>query len=251
MKSTYTAKVSVINPVVVHLSANLLESFPDSTRFNHTIYSFSMTIPIPSYLFTIVAGNLIEVKLGARTAVISEPTFIESYAWELSDLELYLTTLENIATPYEWGSYKIVIMPPSFPFGGMENPLVTFASPSIISGDKSCVPVAIHEIAHSWTGNLVTCKNWANLWLNEGLTMYLERKADRLLFGEEFYLIDATVGNDRLNDEIASFGKLSNYTSLHPLVKGTNPDDSFSSIPYEKGFQFMAYIESLVGETIM
>lgn len=130
-------------------------------------------MPIPSYLFTIVAGNLIERVLGERTSVISEPTYIEYYANELGDLELYLTTLETYTTPYEWGLYKVVIMPPSFPFGGMENPLVTFASPSIIAGDKSGISVAIHEIAHSWTGNLVTCKNWRNTWLNEGLTVYL------------------------------------------------------------------------------
>jgi leukotriene-A4 hydrolase len=131
-----------------------------------------------------------------RTGVISEPTNIDFYANELSNLEEYLNTLENFTIPYVWGTYKIVILPPSFPFGGMENPLVTFASPSIMVGDKSAIPVAIHEIAHSWTGNLVTCKNWRNLWINEGLTVYLERQTDLIHFGKDFYLVDATVGND-------------------------------------------------------
>lgn len=100
---------------------------------------------------------------------------------DLADLDKYITTLESVAGPYMWGAYKIVILPPSFPFGGMENPLLTFASPSIIVGDKSGVSVAIHEIAHSWTGNSITCVNWSNFWINEGFTVYLERRALSLL----------------------------------------------------------------------
>lgn len=251
VKSTYSANVTVFDPIQVHLSANLISKTAHPTLLNYTIFSFRMDIPIPSYLFTIVAGNVVERSLGQRTGVISEPTYIDKYAEELSDLELYLDTLENYTIPYVWGSYKIVIMPPSFPFGGMENPLVTFASPSIITGDKSGVAVAIHEIAHSWTGNLVTCKNWRNLWINEGLTVYLERQTDMMLFGEDYYLVDATVGNDTMVDDMIGYGMTSNYTSLHPYTMGTNPDDSFSNIPYEKGFQFMAFLESLVGKQFL
>ena len=136
--------------------------------------------------------------------MISEPPQLDLAAKELSDLEKYLTTVEEfINIPYAWGEYNIVIMPPSFPFGGMENPLLTFASPSIIStdGDKSGVTVAIHEIAHSWTGNTVTCGNWSDLWLNEGFTVFMERAADLALFGDSFYRIDAINGNVSVSND--------------------------------------------------
>lgn len=211
-------------------------SMRDTSRPGYSIYSFQCDILIPSYLFTIVAGNVVERQMGRRTYVISEPTNIEYYSNELSDLELYLDTIEEYTIPYAWGTYKIVIQPPSFPMGGMENPLLTFASPSIIVGDKSGVSVAVHEIAHSWSGNLVTCENWRNLWINEGFTMYLERKTDSLLFGKDYALIDAVVGNDTMIDDMNGFGLESNYTSMYPITRGVNPDDSFSNIPYEKGY---------------
>ncbi|KAL4509919.1 hypothetical protein ABPG72_010112 [Tetrahymena utriculariae] len=251
IKSTYTANVTVQDPINIFLSANLTSKIPHPTLKNYSIHSFRMNIPIPSYLFTIVAGNVVLQKLGERTGVISEPTHIQAYANELSDLDLYLQTLENYTIPYIWGNYQIVILPPSFPFGGMENPLVTFASPSIIVGDKSGVSVAIHEIAHSWFGNLVTLLNWRNLWINEGLTVYLERQANLILGGEDSYLINSYVGNNTLMDDMNGYGLDSNYTSLHPFVKGTNPDDSFSNVPYEKGFQFITYLEKLVGKEFL
>ncbi|EAR84706.2 peptidase M1 family aminopeptidase (macronuclear) [Tetrahymena thermophila SB210] len=251
IKSTYSANVTVQDPINIFLSANLTSKIPHPTLKDYSIYSFRMDIPIPSYLFTIVAGNVVLQMIGERTGVISEPTHIQAYANELSDLELYLQTLENYTIPYTWGNYQIVILPPSFPFGGMENPLVTFASPSIIVGDKSGVQVAIHEIAHSWFGNLVTLLNWRNVWINEGLTVYLERQANLILGGEDNYLIDSYVGNNTLMDDMNGYGLNSNYTSLHPFVKGTNPDDSFSNVPYEKGFQFVAYLETVVGKEFL
>ena len=155
-------------------------------------------------------------------------------------------------TPYEWGVYAIVILPPSFPFGGMENPLLTFASPSIIVGDKSEVDVATHEIMHSWTGNLVTNVNWENFWLNEGFTVYGERAVSKILFGEDFYLISSTLGNlglqSAMEDFDTQFGPNSTFTSLTPNYNGHNPYDTFSSLPYEKGFQFLTHIASVIGE---
>lgn len=142
---------------------------------------------------------------------------------QLSDLETYLITVENYTgIPYAWDTYRIVIMPPSFPFGGMENPLLTFASPSIITmnGEKSGVGVAIHEIAHSWTGNTVTCSNWSNLWINEGFTVFLERKADVKLFGSDYYKTDAVNGNDSMWTDMLNFGLQNNFSSLFPLVQG-------------------------------
>lgn len=138
-----------------------------------------MDIPIPSYLIAFSIGDLTEEKIGYRTSVISEPSNVADDKSELSELEELLDAVEayvNPPNPYEWGTYSVIVQPPSFPIGGMENPLLTFASPTIIVGDKSQVYVATHEIGHSWSGNQVTCKDWQNFWLNEGFTVFLERK---------------------------------------------------------------------------
>mmetsp|Transcript_38215 Transcript_38215/g.58290 ORF Transcript_38215/g.58290 Transcript_38215/m.58290 type:complete len:377 (+) Transcript_38215:839-1969(+) len=156
-------------------------------------------------------------------------------------------------TPYIWGHYSILILPPSFPMGGMENPLLTFASPTIITGDKSQVDVAIHEIAHSWTGNDVTCVNWSNMWLNEGFTVFEERKVTARLHGKDFSKVAAYLGNIDMLTDMDSFvgNRTSNYSSLNPQPLHNLPDDSFSTVPYEKGFQFLNYLESKVGEDDM
>eukprot|EP01017_Pseudomicrothorax_dubius_P030528 TRINITY_DN3820_c0_g2_i1.p1 TRINITY_DN3820_c0_g2~~TRINITY_DN3820_c0_g2_i1.p1 ORF type:complete len:401 (+),score=81.26 TRINITY_DN3820_c0_g2_i1:410-1612(+) len=167
---------------------------------------------------------------------------------EFEQMEDMLVALESYLLPYPWGSYKIVVLPPSFPYGGMENPLLTFISPAIMTGDRSLTNVLIHEIAHSWTGNLVSCKNWSSFWLNEGFTVFLERKGVAILSGEETAKLAAYVGLQGLNDSINSYEKDSNFTSLTPQLKGRNPDDAFSLVPYEKGFLFVTYLESLIGD---
>jgi len=139
-------------------------------------------------------------------------------------------------------------MPPSFPFGGMENPLVTFASPTIIIGDKSQVYVAAHEMIHSWTGNTVTCANWDNFWINEGFTVFVERKVTGELKGKDFAMVESFIGNRSIYENMEVFGYWNSYSSLNPNVRNANPDDSFSTIPYEKGYQFIYYIQSLIGE---
>lgn len=167
---------------------------------------------------------------------------------ELEGMAVLLDTTEAYMGPYIWGNYTIIILPPSFPMGGMENPLLTFASPTIIVGDKSQVYVGTHEMAHSWTGNTVTCQNWEHFWLNEGWTVFVERKVSGILNGVDFAKIEAYLGNISLADSMADFGLDSTWSSLHPVLKGANPDASFSEVPYEKGFQLITYLESLVGE---
>lgn len=152
---------------------------------------------------------------------------------------------EEYMTPYIWGDYAILVLPPSFPYGGMENPLLTFASPTIIVGDGSQVYVATHEIAHSWTGNEVTCKDWSNMWLNEGFTVFEERKVSERVHGTEFARIEAQLGNVSLWDDMEGFGLTSNFSSLYPILTDASPDDSFSEVPYEKGFQFLTFLESI------
>ena len=136
------------------MSANSTGSTSDD---KYTYFTFDCSIPIPSYLLALAVGNIVYESVGARVGVLTEPTMMEECKSELSDLETYLDTTEDYLTPYIWGTYNILVLPPSFPYGGMENPLLTFASPTIIVGDKSQVYVATHEICHSWTGNEVTC----------------------------------------------------------------------------------------------
>ena len=145
--------------------------------------------------------------------------------------------METYLTPYIWGTYSLLVLPPSFPYGGMENPRMTFASPTtIMTNDTSQTYVATHEIAHSWTGNEVTCSNWSNLWLNEGFTVFEERKISALQHGEDFATIEMLLGSQDLAVDITNFGPTNSYTSLSPIYNGANPDDAFSEVPYEKGF---------------
>lgn len=130
----------------------------------------------------------------------------------------------------------------------MENPLLTFASPTIITGDKSQVWVATHEIAHSWSGNEVTCDNWGNMWLNEGFTVFEERKVSAQIHGKEFSMVNAYLGNISMYQDMVNYGLNNSYSSLQPQIGRDNPDNSLSEVPYEKGFQFLYFVETLIGE---
>lgn len=233
MKATFDARITVPKPFKAYISGRLTgqEETEDAN-----ILIFEQTVPIPSYLFAIVAGNLVERKVSNRTSVISEPEVIEKSTKELEDMEKQLTTLENFITPYEWKEYKVVILPPSFPYGGMENPLLTFASPSIIVGDKTNTDVIIHEMAHSWSGNLFSCKNWNSFWINEGWTVYFESEVLRIIYGEETYNMAFTLHDNDLKNTIDSIGHEHSYTTLNPQIGFDNPDDAFSTVPYIRGF---------------
>merc|ERR1719361_2397730 len=175
--------------------------------------------------------------MGDRVGVITEPSQMDAVAFELAEMGTILDTVEAYAGPYIWGNYTIIVLPPSFPMGGMENPLLTFASPTIIVGDKSQVYVATHEMAHSWTGNEITCQDWENFWLNEGFTVFIERKVSGEIYGEDFAKVEALLGNVDLNNAMADNGLTDTFSSIHPVLQGRNPDSSFSTVPYEKGFQ--------------
>lgn len=178
-----------------------------------------MSIPIPGYLIAVVAGALTEKKVGTRSWVITEddPDFLEKAATEFSNLDQAISEMEKYTgVPYAWGPYKIVFLPPNFPYGGMENPTLTFATPFLIVGDKSQFTVAVHEIAHSWTGNLVTNMNWDNFWLNEGMTVFLERKVSKILKSDAFVKMDARVGNNSMYQAMLNYGITNKFTSLTP-----------------------------------
>jgi leukotriene-A4 hydrolase len=156
--------------------------------------------------------------------------------YEFGQLGEWLTGAATYLTPYDWPAYNLLLLPPSFPYGGMENPMLTFTSPTLLVGDRSLCYVSIHEICHSWTGNDVTCSDWSNLWLNEGFTVFGERKVSEVQYTTNFALTEAFVGSVSLYHVIRGLGVDHMYTSLHPEFDGDAPDNYISDVPYEKGF---------------
>jgi leukotriene-A4 hydrolase len=215
----------------------------DNAADKTSTFYYRLNVPIPSYLLAIVIGNLESKTIDSRTSVITEPTNIDDYAHILRDLGTLLNKTEDyVKYPYIWGNYTILVLPPSFPVGGMENPLLTFASPTIMVPDGSQIYVATHEIAHSWTGNLVTCRDWSNLWLNEGFTTFIERRVSAQVDGQEFSSVESLLGNQSYYDDMNGFGQQDSYSSLYPFVKHNAPDGASSLVTYEKGQQFMYYL---------
>jgi leukotriene-A4 hydrolase len=231
---TYSARVINQNDLVPYMSANTTGR--QVWNATHNVATFENTIPIPSYLLAIAIGDLEYRTMGRRVGVITEPSQMDRVARELADMEVLLDTTELYIGDYIWGNYTIIVLPPSFPMGGMENPLLTFASPTIIVGDYSQVYVATHEMAHSWTGNTITCQNWESFWLNEGFTVFIERKVSGYLNGKDFAKVEAQLGNVSLWGDMQSVGLSNTYASVHPILAGDNPDNSFTEVPYEKGF---------------
>ena len=219
---------------------------------NYTAYNYKQDIPIPSYLLSIAVGNITQKKINNRTSVFSEPDFIDkAYNETYEDLPKVLELMENYTgLPYEWGEYNILVLPRSFPFSGMENPCLSFLSPCLINGDKSLVDIIIHEMIHSWSGNLVTNEAWSDFWLNEGITNFLQRKMmGRLKQDKDYGRMDGINGRYYINESIKKFGEEGKeFTKLRPNLIGVNPDDVYSDIPYEKGYNFIYYIETLIGE---
>ena len=209
-------------------------------------YFYEQKIPIPSYLVAIAAGAIEERVISDRTKIYGEKEFVDLAAYEFEDTENFIEIAEAYTSPYLWGEYNLLILPPSCPFGGMENPTLTFITPSLIAGDKSLASIIAHEISHSWSGNLVTMNNWSDFWLNEGFTMFLERKIMESVYGSDMSKLDAQVLYSELSADIISFGESKTFTELRPYLLGRNPDDAFNKIPYEKGYNFLYYIERIV-----
>lgn len=214
---------------------------------NEKVFQFRQSTPIPSYLIAIGAGAIDAYEIGPRSSVWCEPSVSIQAVYEFGDTERFLQLGEELAGPYVWTRYDILLLPPSFPYGGMENPCLTFLTPSLLAGDRSLVDVVAHEISHSWTGNLVGCVNWEHFWLNEGFTMFLERKILGRMHGENYRQFDSQIGLADLRESVAQFGADSDATSLNPTLTTTDPDDVFSTVPYEKGYTLLYCLEELVG----
>ncbi|KAI9148535.1 Leucyl aminopeptidase yscIV [Blastocladiella emersonii ATCC 22665] len=246
LKLTYAASITVPAPLRALMSA-LRTGESTSADGKHRTYTFKQPTSIPSYLLAIAVGNIEGIEVGPRTTVFAEPEVVAAAAAEFADTERIIATAEKLVGPYDWGRYDILVLPSSFPYGGMENPCLTFVTPTLLAGDKSLVDVIVHELAHSWAGNLVTAQNWMHFHLNEGWTVFLERKIMAELHGEAHRHFSARIGFKALKESVDLFGHDHPYTCLCPKLHGVDPDDSFSSIPYEKGFSLLFYLEQLLG----
>jgi aminopeptidase N len=208
-------------------------------------YFFEMPQPIPSYLIALAVGKLSFKPIGPRTGVYAEKSVVEAAAAEFSDLEVMLERIEKLYGPYRWERYDVLVLPPSFPVGGMENPRLTFATPTILAGDKSLVAVIAHEIAHSWAGNLVTNATWNDFWLNEGFSVYVERRLLEEIYGKPRAEMEASLGVAELKAEIARLDDKKEL--LHGSCNDGDPEDCITKIPYEKGALFLLQLEKIFG----
>lgn len=213
-------------------------------------YKFSQPIPIPSYLVALASGDITKLPIGPRSHVYSEPVNVRKCQHEFEhDMEKFLQAAEKLVYPYEWDQYDALVLPLSFPYGGMENPNATFVTPTLISGDRQNIDVIAHELAHSWSGNLVTNCLWEHFWLNEGWTVYLERRIQGAIHGEPARHFSAIIGWSDLENSIKAMGSTADrYSTLvQDLKDKLDPDDAFSTVPYEKGFNLLFHIEQAVG----
>ncbi len=239
---TYAAKIHVPAGLTAVMAA---ESRPSPAEASQGLFHFVMNQSIPSYLIALAVGDLAFERLGNRTGVWAEPSVVKSAAHEFADVEKMVESAEKQFGPYRWGRYDILVLPPSFPFGGMENPRLTFATPTVLAGDRSLVSLVAHELAHSWSGNLVTNATWRDFWLNEGFTTYLERRIVEDIYGRDRAEMEAVLGMAELRDELGRLAQKDQI--LHVDLNGRDPDDGMTQIPYEKGSLFLRTLEQAFG----
>ncbi|VFV26193.1 aminopeptidase b [Lynx pardinus] len=244
VKCRYSALIEVPDGFTAVMSANTWEKRGPNKFF------FQMCQPIPSYLIALAIGDLVSAEVGPRSRVWAEPCLIKAAKEEYNGVvEDFLATGEKLFGPYVWGRYDLLFMPPSFPFGGMENPCLTFVTPCLLAGDRSLADVIIHEISHSWFGNLVTNANWGEFWLNEGFTMYAQRRISTVLFGSAYTCLEAATGRALLRQHMDITGEENPLNKLRVKIEpGVDPDDTYNETPYEKGFCFVSYLAHLVGD---
>jgi len=243
IRFSYDADVKVPAGLMALMSAeNPTAMNPDGR------YSFKMEQPIPAYLLALAAGQVEYRDVGERCAVYAVPELIDAAAYEFGEMEQLLLAAEELYGTYAWDRYDLLILPAAFPFGGMENPRLTFATPTIIAGDRSLVALVAHELAHSWSGNLVTNATWDDFWLNEGFTVYFEQRIMEAVYGRETSEMLATLSYQGLVDEVDAISDLNpDDTHLKLHLAGRNPDDGMTAIAYDKGYFFLRLMEETVG----
>ncbi|HAA20201.1 MAG TPA: aminopeptidase [Cytophagales bacterium] len=243
IRFTYSAQVTVPTDLRAVMSAG------NPTEKNEEgVYSFEMKQPIPAYLLALSVGDIEFQSLGARSGVYAEPGTLESAVYEFADLEKMIDVAEGLYGPYRWDRYDILVLPPSFPFGGMENPRLTFATPTILAGDRSLVSLVAHELAHSWSGNLVTNATWDDFWLNEGFTVYFEQRIMEAMEGRDYSEMLASLSQQDLKAEVAEMLQSHPEDSHLKLdLEGRSPDEGLTTIAYDKGYFFLRWLEGEAG----
>ncbi|KAA9327456.1 M1 family metallopeptidase [Hymenobacter busanensis] len=242
VRFTYEARVQVPGELLALMSAENPQALNTTGS-----YSFRMPQPVPSYLMALAVGNLEFAALSGRTGIYAEPTTLPAATHEFADLENMVAAAEKLYGPYRWERYDLLVLPPSFPFGGMENPRLTFVTPTILAGDRSLTSLVAHELAHSWSGNLVTNATWNDFWLNEGFTVYFERRIMESLYGRPYADMLQVLGQTGLHHTVEELGRTSPDTHLHLNLAGRDPDEGLNEIAYEKGNYLLLTLESVVG----
>ncbi|KRG83770.1 aminopeptidase [Stenotrophomonas daejeonensis] len=244
VRFTYEAHVTSRPDVMVLMSA---DNDPKAARDGD--YSFKMPQPIPSYLLAIAAGDLVFEPISQRSGVWAEPAMVNKAAKEFEDTEKMIGAAEKLYGDYRWGRYDMLVLPPSFPFGGMENPRLTFATPTVIVGDKSLVSLVAHELAHSWSGNLVTNASWKDIWLNEGFTTYVQARITEALYGQEAAEMEREIDQTDLLAEVKEMSPADQALALPPLTE-RDPDEALSNVAYVKGAWFLQFLEHRFGREV-
>ena len=244
IRFTYNAKVKVLE---VHLALMSAENPKEKSADGN--YSFSMKQPIPAYLLALAVGDLEYEAISKRSGVYAEPSVLDKASYEFAELENMIQAAEYLYGKYQWEVYDLIVLPPSFPFGGMENPRLTFATPTILAGDRSLTSLVAHELAHSWSGNLVTNATWNDFWLNEGFTVYFEQRIMEALYGRDYSEMLASLAAQDLVAEVNQMTAEGNAVDTHLKLnlEGRNPDDGMTSIAYDKGYLFLRMLEEKVG----
>lgn len=244
IRFTYDADVTVPKDLLALMSA----SNPQQKNETGT-YHFEMKQPIASYLLALAVGDVAFKAISDRSGIYAEPSMVDKAAWEFADMEKMIAGAEELYGPYQWERYDVIVLPPSFPFGGMENPRLTFATPTVLAGDRSLTSLIAHELAHSWSGNLVTNATWNDFWLNEGFTVYFETRIMEKLYGRDYAEMLASLNLQDLKDEVQSLKDANNMadSKLRLSLEGRNPDDGVTDIAYNKGYYFLRSIEEAYG----
>lgn len=243
IRFTYSARVKVPKGMMAVMSAN---GNPQQAN-DSGIYHFEMDKAIPAYLLALAVGDIRFKQVDERTGVYAEPEMIEKVHYEFADMGKMVVSAEKLYGPYRWGRYDVIVLPPGFPIGGMENPKLTFCTPTVIAGDRSLVNLIAHELAHNWSGNLVTNATWDDIWMNEGFTVYFERRISEAMNDKTYVDMLWELGYQDLEAAVEDFGKDSRKTWLKQDLKGKDADEGLSDIPYEKGALFLCLIEQNVG----